>query len=241
MSGRLRKLPQDGFANVHQKYNLHSEVVTLIMSEQKVIEGDCLEIMRGFADKSFDLVLTDPPYGIGEAAGKNKSRGKLAIAKDYGNESWDDEPPSKEYFDEMRRVSKNQIIFGGNYFADNLPASSCWLVWDKNNGANDFADCELAWTSLERAVRLFKYTWNGMIQEDMKHKERRAHPTQKPLELMKWCLSQVPDAVTILDPFMGSGTTLVAAKYLGRNATGIEISPKYCEIARNRLSQEMLF
>ncbi len=197
--------------------------------------------MRGFADKQFDLVLTDPPYGIGEAAGKNKSRGLLATSKDYGNEKWDDERPHADFFKEMLRVSKHQIIFGGNYFADMLPPSQRWLVWDKNNGATDFADCELAWTSYDKAVRRLKFKWQGMLQEDMKHKEIRQHPTQKPVEVIRWCLSLCPESQSILDPFMGSGTTLVAAKYLGRNATGIEISPKYCEIARKRLAQDSLF
>lgn len=208
----------------------------------QIIHGDCIEVMKTFPDKSFDLVLTDPPYGIGEAAGKNKSRGLLAISKDYGNEGWDNERPSKEYFDEIRRVSKHQIIFGGNYFADYLPPSQRWLVWDKDNGATDFADCELAWTSYDKAVRRIKFKWQGMLQEHMgKHKEIRQHPTQKPIDVMKWCLSLCPDELNILDPFMGSGTTLVAAKYLNRNATGIEISEKYCEIARNRLAQGSLF
>lgn len=211
------------------------------MSEQKIVQGDCLEVMKTFPDKSFDLVLTDPPYGIGEAAGKNKSRSNLATARDYGNESWDDKRPSFQVFKEIQRVSKKQVIFGGNYFADYLPPTSMWLVWDKENGENDFADCELAWTSESRAVRRIRYRWAGMLQEDMKHKENRQHPTQKPLEVIRWCLSLFPDTRTVLDPFLGSGTTLLAAKMAGIDATGIEISEKYCEIARKRLSQEQLF
>lgn len=201
---------------------------------QTIICGDSLSIMRTFKDKSFDLVLCDPPYGIGEAAGKNKSRGLLATSKDYGNEDWDDAIPNKEYFSEIMRVSKNQIIFGGNYFG--LPASPCWIVWDKDNGATDFADCEIAWTSFTTAVRRFRFRWQGMLQEDMKHKEIRQHPTQKPVELFKWIIEKYTDQThTILDPFMGSGTTLVAAKHLKRNAVGIEISEKYCKIAQERL------
>jgi site-specific DNA-methyltransferase (adenine-specific) len=143
----------------------------------------------------------------------------------------------------MIRTSKNQIIFGGNYFAHFLKPSSSWIVWDKDNGESFFADCELAWTSFDKAVRKFKWKWNGMLQEHMgKMKENRVHPTQKPLALMQWCIKNYSeDNMTILDPFMGSGTTLVAAKLLGRNATGIEISEKYCEIARERLRQEVLF
>lgn len=203
--------------------------------KSEIILGDSLEVMKGFADKSFDLVLTDPPYGIGEAAGKNKSRSKLAIATDYGNASWDDSPPTREFFDEMMRVSRNQIIFGGNYFG--LPPSSCWLVWDKDNGESDFADCELAWTSFESAVRRFKFRWAGMLQEDMRNKEVRFHPTQKPVELMRWILNKYSQGGdSILDPFLGSGTTALAAKGLKRNFTGIEISPEYVKIAQERLS-----
>ena len=204
----------------------------------EIICADCLEVLKSMPDKSVDLVLTDPPYGIGEAAGKNKSRGLLAKPRDYGDEAWDNAIPTQEYFDEMRRVSLNQIIFGGNYFAEYLGNSSCWVVWDKDNGATDFADCELAWTSFDTAVRKFRFRWNGMLQEDMAHKEVRQHPTQKPVELMRWCLDKYSnEGDIILDPFAGSGTTCVAAKILGRKYIGIEISPVYAEIARKRVEQ----
>lgn len=188
-----------------------------------------------------DLLLTDPPYGIGEAAGKNKSRTNLAAAQDYGDEEWDDGPVPAALLELVRSKAKHQIIFGGNYYA--LPPSSCWLVWDKDNGANDFADCELAWTNLDKAVRRLRWRWAGMLQEHAGiHKEPRWHPTQKPLEVMKWAISHAPDdARTILDPFMGSGTTLVAAKELGLSAIGIERSRKYCEVAVRRLAQEYMF
>ncbi len=197
--------------------------------------GDCREILPQLG--RFDLLLTDPPYGIGEAAGKNKSRTKLAIAKDYGDSDWDNETPSVELLDSLRGASGSQVIFGGNYFV--LPPSSCWLVWDKVNGQSDFADCELAWTNRDSAVRMFKWQWAGMLQENMSRKEYREHPTQKPVPLMKWCLSLFPDAKTVLDPFLGSGTTLVAAKAMGLTAVGIEREEKYCEISANRLRQEV--
>lgn len=208
----------------------------------KIICGDCLVEMKKYPDKYFDLVITDPPYGIGEAAGKNKSRGLLAVSKDYGNADWDNQIPSKEYFDEMIRISKNQIIFGGNYFVEYLTNSSCWLVWDKDNGATDFADCELAWTSFKTAVRKFKWKWQGMLQENMGGaKEIRQHPTQKPVPLMEWILVNYSKPTDIiLDPFAGSGSTLVAAKKLQRPFVGIEISPDYVKIANQRLAQGVL-
>lgn len=193
------------------------------MAEQTIIQGDCLEVMRGFDDKQFDLVLTDPPYGIGIAA--NPFRQK------FEKENWDDFVPSKEYFDEIFRVSKQQVIWGGNYFG--LPASQGFLVWDKKQ-PEDFSSsmCEMAWMSRQSPAKLYK-EWVVSI--------KKFHPTTKPLELMRWCISLFPEAETILDPFAGSGTTVVAAKELGKTATGIEISPKYCEVARNRLSQQQLF
>ena len=145
--------------------------------------------------------------------------------------------PSKEVFEEMIRVSKNQIIFGGNYFTKHLPPSSCWVVWDKDNAESFFADCELAWTSFNTAVRKVKWKWFGMLQEDMKHKEYRYHPTQKPVPVMRWILENYsePNQI-ILDPFLGSGTTAIACKMLGRKYIGIEISPEYCKIARRRVA-----
>lgn len=202
-----------------------------------IYHGDCRDILPTL--EPMDLLLTDPPYGIGEARGKNASRGKLAVAQDFGTASWDDEPAPKEILDAARALARHQIIFGGNFFE--LPPSSCWLVWDKDNGASDFADCELAWTNLSKAVRRLTWRWAGMLQEPGSRKERRVHPTQKPLAVMRWCIGQAPDDVlTILDPFMGSGTTLRAAKDLGRKAIGIEIEEKYCEIAVQRLSQEVM-
>jgi len=203
-----------------------------------VICGDCLEVMRQLPDKCVDLVLTDPPYGIGEARKKNESRGKLAVAKSYPIESWDDVTPDKEVFDEIIRVSKNQIIFGGNYFSDKLPASSCWIVWDKDNAGNDFADCELAWTSFTSAVRKFKYRWNGMLQENMACKEIRFHRNQKPVALFEWCLEKYSkEGDTVLDCYAGSGTLAVACLRTKRNYILIEKEPKYVETCKARIAQ----
>lgn len=218
----------------------------------QIINSDCIDVMREMPDKCVDLVLTDPPYGIGEAAGKNLSRSKafgsksfgnkntlrrVIPSKDYGNKSWDNAIPSKEVFQQIQRISKNQIIFGGNYFVEHLYNSPCWLVWDKDN-SGDFADCELAWTSFKTAVRKFKYRWNGMLQEDMKNKEKRIHPTQKPVALFEWIMRLYSNpGDIILDPFLGSGTTVAACINLERQYIGIEISPDYVFAAEQRIKK----
>ncbi len=191
--------------------------------------GDCLEILPTLG--KFDAVVTDPPYGIGENEKKVASRGKLAKPKDYGSFNWDTEPANAAQISAMFGCSRNQIIFGGNYFE--LPPTSCWLVWDKQNGENDFADCELAWTSLPKAVRRIYWRWNGMIR---KGGEDREHPTQKPVGVMEWCLTHLPQGTkTVCDPFMGSGTTGVACIKAGMKLTGIELNPDYVEIACERI------
>lgn len=205
-----------------------------------IYNSDCAEILADL--DTVDLLLTDPPYGIGEAAGKNKSRSKLATAKDYGVSDWDNQRAGDSVILLAMGLSRESIIFGGNYYSDILNPSACWLVWDKDN-SGDFADCELAWTSLPGAARRLKYTWNGMIKQQP---EERWHPTQKPLSVMRWCIEQADHKTKktqeiILDPFMGSGTTLVAAKALGRKAIGIEREQKYCDVAIKRLRQETIF
>ena len=197
--------------------------------------GDCLELMREYPDNHFDLILTDPPYGIGESNEKNSRREQLAKPTDFGHYDWDNRRIDKEYIDEMMRVSKNQIIFGGNYYTDYLYPSSCWIVWDKKNGGNDFADCELAWTSFKSAVRIFKYKWNGMLQENMKRKEKRVHPTQKPIALFEWILKKyAKEGDLICDPFCGSGTALAACRRVGLSCIGFEMNPDYEHIIRER-------
>ena len=211
-------------------------VMVFFMEVDKIICGDCLEVMKDFPDNSVDLVLTDPPYGIGENNQQNLSRKNLAICTDYGEYHWDNKKVSPDHIRICLRVGANQIIFGGNFYGDILDAASCWIVWDKDNFSNDFADCELAWTSFGSAVRKYKYRWCGMLQEPGRPKEKRIHPTQKPLALMYWCLENYSkEGDLILDPFCGSGTTCVAAKMLGRHYIGIDISEKYCEIARKRI------
>ena len=206
-----------------------------------IYNADCKQVLPFLG--RVDVLLTDPPYGIGADKNlrANKQHGKaVAPSKDYGEGQWDSEPPPRWFLDAAQESAQVAILWGGNYYG--LPSSSCWLVWDKDNGDNGYADCELAWTNMTRAVRKFKWKWQGMLQEQMgDKKEHRVHPTQKPLALMRWCLSLVPEAKTVLDPFMGSGTTLVASKLEGRQAIGIEINEAYCEAAAKRLSQGVLF
>jgi len=193
--------------------------------------GDCLEIMPTLG--KFDAVVTDPPYGIGENSKKAASRAALAAVKDYGDFNWDSKPASDAAIDALREASRHQIIFGGNYFT--LPPTSCWLVWDKKNGKTDFADCELAWTNLAKAVRRIEWLWNGMIR---KGDDVRQHPTQKPTGVMEWCIGHLPASTeSILDPFMGSGTTGVACAKMGRKFTGIELDERYFDIACRRIEE----
>lgn len=184
----------------------------------------------------FDLLLTDPPYGIGADNRKRiLSRGKLANPKDYGESNWDSEAPESWVLQMALSKADSQIVWGGNYYP--MPPSSCWLVWDKENGENDFADCELAWTNLPKAIRRIVHRWHGMLR---KGNEARFHPTQKPLDVITWCLGHVAEAKTVCDPWAGSGTTLVAAKLKGLQAVGIEINEQYCETAVQRLAQGVL-
>lgn len=191
--------------------------------------GDCRDILPTLG--KVDAVVTDWPYGIGEAAGKNASRGNVAVAKDYGNATWDNVPIAPDLVEMVRAAGRWNVLFGGNYYA--LPATSCWLVWDKQN-TGDFADAELAWTNLPKAVRLIRYMWNGMLRA---HGEPRGdHPTQKPVGVMKWAIGHLPEPnQTILDPFMGSGTTGVAAVQMQRDFIGIEREPTYFDIACKRI------
>lgn len=222
---------------------MSADIEELKKYENKILNMDCIDFLKNCPDNYFDLVLTDPPYGIGEAAGKNKNRGYLAVAKDYGNKDWDNKIPDKTIFSEIKRVSKNQIIFGGNYFVEFLENSSCWLVWDKNNFGTNFADCELAWTNFKSAVRKYKWTWNGMLQEDMKNKDIRIHPTQKPLKLFEMILRDYSNENDlVLDCFSGSGTTAVACHNLKRRFICIERDTDYynASVERLKIAQSQL-
>jgi site-specific DNA-methyltransferase (adenine-specific) len=210
-----------------------------------IYRGDCRDILPHV---TADVVVTDPPYGINYNSDSRRFSRKSSPYWDCVDNSkvnslgpvhGDDAP-----FDPSPFISRPSILFGANHYADKLPPSGGWLVWDKRRGAEGMADsgwplseAELIWTNVRGSVRVFRYLWSGLLRDG--DKGEYYHPTQKPVALMRWCLSFVPNG-TILDPFMGSGTTLVAAKQLGRKAIGIEIEERYCEIAVKRLQQEVL-
>ena len=195
-----------------------------------ITNEDNMELMKRYEDNHFDLAIVDPPYGIGESSNDNKSRSKLGKSKDYGNKKWDDNAPNKEYFTELKRVSKNVIIWGANHFIENIPNanSSCWIVWNKENGENDFADCELAYCSFKSAVRKIDLRWHGMLQHDMKNKEVRIHPTQKPVKLYEYVLTKyAKEGDKILDTHLGSGSIAIACHNRNFDLTACELDKEY--------------
>lgn len=212
----------------------------------ELLNIDCMEYMATLPDKSFDLAIVDPPYGIGVDKDFGKSAGQIKGGKtgfcqakrtSFHYTDWDRSPPEPEYFAELERVSKNRIIWGANHMG-NMPPSSCWLVWDKNTNGY-FADAELAYTSFKTAVRKFEFTWNGLLQGDMRDKEKRIHPTQKPRQLYRWILQQYAKAgQRILDTHLGSGSSAIAAHYFGCDFVGCEIDPDYYKAAVARFNQE---
>ncbi len=190
--------------------------------------GDCREILPTLGKA--DAVVTDPPYGInyGNSGGFNPSHG---WGPWRANVAWDESRPDRDIFDLMRLHSGDQIIWGGNYFTDFLPPTMRWLIWDKGQREFSLADCEMAWCSQQKAARVITYGRGAAVRDG------KEHPTQKPIAVMKWCLGFLPDAETILDPFMGSGTTGVACVKLGRKFIGIEIDEGYFDIACRRISE----
>ena len=199
-----------------------------VIGDCVLYEGDCLEVMPTL--EPVDACVTDPPYGIdyGRAGGFSASHG---WGKWREQVEWDQSRPSAEVFNLILRGSREQIIWGGNYFADVLPPSMRWLAWDKGQRDFSLADIELAWTSQQKAARVFDYGRGKAVRDG------KQHPTQKPVQLMQWCLGFLPNAQTILDPFMGSGTTGVACVNLGRKFVGIELDPGYFDIAVRRIEE----
>ena len=206
-----------------------------------ITNEDNMELMTRYEDNHFDLAIVDPPYGSDNIVGGYTSGkgGGISKQKKYNNALWKQCAPEIEYFSELKRVSKNQIIWGANHFISKIPFdSSCWIVWDKLNGNNSFADCELAYTSFETAVRKYKFKWQGMIQGDMKNKEIRIHPTQKPVKLYEWLLmNYAKEGDKILDTHLGSGSIAIACHNLKYDLTACELDKEYYESAMKRLKQ----
>lgn len=217
-----------------------------------------MDFMRKMPDKAYDLAICDPPYGIGESKRTqsrpitskqaNGSRLYVSTARKHMIKDWDLKRPDKSYFTEIQRVSKNQIIWGGNHFADLLPARSGWIIWDKLNEKSHQSDCELAWTSFKCGARKFTFLWNGFLQGspengkvaqgNKKLNEDRIHPTQKPIKLYRWLLKNYAQSGNIiLDTHLGSGSSRIAAHEMGFDFTGFEIDKDYFEAQEKRFQQ----
>jgi site-specific DNA-methyltransferase (adenine-specific) len=211
----------------------------------QLLNADCISEMKKFPDKYFDLAVVDPPYGIG-AGNKNFQNGtRNRKAEFFRKNDWDSEIPNEEYFFELFRVSKNQIIWGGNYFTEFLRPSKSWIFWDKLNGENSYSDGELAWTSFEKVLKKYSKFWAG-AQAKEKNEKDRMHPTQKPVSLYEWIFQNYSNqGERILDTHLGSGSSAIAAERFGLDFLGIEIDPEYFQKTKNRFelstSQKRIF
>ena len=221
------------------------------MSVSEVHNCDCMVAMKEFPDKFFDLAAVDPPYGIGvqsmnftKSGARIEGRKFKAKRRDYRRTDEWDVKPTKEYFDELFRVCKKCIIWGGNYFTDILPPSKGYIIWDKrcnNDSRNYFADCEMAWISPGLGVaRVFRFLWNGMLQGDMANKEDRFHPCQKPVALYKWIFqTYAKSGAKILDTHLGSGSSRIAAYDMNIDFYGYEIDKTYFDLQEQRFAKHI--
>ena len=210
-------------------------IQTLPKPLSEVFNDDCMAVMRRYPDKYFDIAIVDPPYGIGatKTIGSGDLRSGRKAQNKWGDKTWDDKRPAKEYFDELQRISVNQIIFGGNYFADLLPASRCWIVWDKVQRVNQ-ADAELAWTSFKGSVRVYQYHANHTRGFNSPN---RFHPTEKPIPLYDWILKNYSKpGQSIIDTHLGSGSSRISAYKANLPFTGIEIDKEYFEAQEKRFN-----
>jgi len=212
--------------------------------KSRVFNCDCLPEMKHFPDGYFDLAVVDPVFGEMVIQGGYMTNSSSVMAKNnnYNTNIWKQQKTDIEYFTELFRISKNQIIWGGNYFAEEINKnSSCWLVWNKINGKNHFADCEIAWTSFKTAVRIFNFKWQGMLQGDMKNKESRIHPTQKPIKLYEWIYKNyLPNGGKVIDTHLGSGSNRIAAHKTGNiDFTAYELDKDYFEAQEKRFQNHI--
>lgn len=202
-----------------------------------IYHGDCRQIVPQLGN--FDLLLTDPPYGIFKKSNDGKMFGNKTIySEDKKATQWDVKP-TQEDLDTIKNACELFVIWGGNYFADSLGSCPGILVWNKKTGNNSYADGEAAFSNVTGTMRIFTHQWCGAFKDSERGK-KAMHPTQKPLEVIKWCINLAGNVQTILDPYAGSGTTGRAAKDLGKQAVLIEMDEQYCEIAAQRMAQEVL-
>jgi len=202
----------------------------------KITNEDNMLLMERYPDNYFDLAIVDPPYGIGVT--KNKR------LNNNSNNDWDNEIPNAKYFEELKRVSKNQIIWGGNYFIEHLQNTRCYLNWDKLNHSDTYADCEMAWTSFDKNAKIFKYMWDGNRYgligaiKGVGKKSIRTHPTQKPVKLYEWLLmNYAKEGDKILDTHLGSGSIAIACHNMKYDLTACEIDEEYYNKAIKRLKE----
>lgn len=205
------------------------------MELNQLYNMDCMEGMKQFPNKYFELAIVDPPYGIG-ANKMQLGNGKRKVFR--GSADWDNQPPSEEYFAELFRVSKNQVIWGANHFISRMPIdSSCWIFWDNGTGDNDFADGELAWASFKTTVRKYFKSWVGANAKE-RDEQDRIHPTQKPVDLYKWLLmNYAKQGDKILDTHVGSASSLIACYDMGFDYIGFELDKDYYEAAQKRIEE----
>lgn len=215
----------------------------------ELLQCDCMDYMATLPDKSVGLAIVDPPYGdtVKQGGYMSNQMGNKSHQKAYNCALWKQSRPDKKYFDELIRVSKNQIIWGANHFMSLIPFdSSCWIAWDKKRDAQDWADIELAWTSFDSVAKIFRFAWDGFRQGDMKNKEARIHPTQKPVALYKWLLKNyAKPGDKILDTHGGSMSIAIACNDMGFDLTLCELDPDYYATGKaryeNHIRQGKLF
>lgn len=236
MSENLNKIT--GYKKKHEYTNKNGITSTVYLM-------DCMEGMAQFPDKYFDLAVVDPPYGIGAGSKgfTNRNTANKNAEKFYRDNDWDKVRPTKDYFDELKRISKNKIVWGGNYFTDFLEPARCYIVWDKKTGDNSYADCELALTNIDGNARIYTKFWLGAHAKD---ESDRIHPTQKPVALYDWIFyNYIEPNQKIIDTHLGSGSSRIAADKANLYFTGFEIDEEYFDASvkrfENYASQLKLF
>jgi len=202
----------------------------------RIYNMDCKIGMKEIPDKYFELAIVDPPYGISQPAFRRTAKNKAAKCKNYNNAVYKQDPPDEQYFVELNRISKNQIIWGANYYNQFLVNGKQWVFWDKGTEKTQWGDGELAYTSFDGAIKKYTFIWNGMLQQDMANKEIRIHPTQKPVALYKWILKNyAKPGDKIIDTHMGSGSSVIACYDMGFDYMAFEIDKDYFEAANKRI------